>query len=59
MGYILGLGFPTDTADLGTDNNEFLWRFLLLFPVITCLIRLFFFTVKYTKDTAPYYLMND
>lgn len=47
MGYILGLGFPVDTADLGKDNNEFLWRFLLLFPIITCGIRLFYFGVIY------------
>lgn len=52
---MLGLGFPLDPY----ESDEFYWRFVLAFPIITSLIRIIGISTAFRKDTAVYYLNHN
>ena len=50
-----GLFFPIEDKDM-IKEGEFYWRFVYLFPVTTCLIRILMLLFVYTFDTPHYHI---
>ena len=54
VAYLLGLGF-SDPA----TNGDYYWRFVFLFPIITCLMRIFFLKLVFVYESPLYYVMKN
>ena len=55
ISYLMGLGIPDDSDNYDLDNSW--WRFVFAFPIITCVLRIFFLLFVYTFDT-PFSLIK-
>ena len=49
-----------DNKNIDKDQiGWFFWRFVYLFPIITCVLRIFFLLAIYNFETPQYYIMKN
>lgn len=52
------MGFPFDEKDV-KDHGEYYWRFVMVFPLFTCALRMLALLFIYKKETAQYYISKN
>ena len=57
--YMFGLGFDKIPSEMTNNNNYFYWRFVFLFPIFTCLLRIILLKTIFIYESPLYYMKKN